>query len=67
MLHENLRRTYKSYHLRENEMFVEIDDKYLKRLNEFKEQLEKQKEVREKSRMGKKSWAEKNRKKEIDE
>ncbi|MCF6334796.1 MAG: hypothetical protein L3J12_03550 [Spirochaetales bacterium] len=48
-------------------MFIEIGDKYLKRLNEFKEQLEKQKEVREKSRMGKKLWAEKNRTKEIDE
>jgi len=67
MLHENLRRTYKSHHPRENEMFVEIDENYLKRLNEFKEQLEKQKEVREKSRMGKKRWAEKNRTKEIDE
>ncbi len=67
MLYVNLRRTYKSHHPRENEMFVEIDDKYLKRLNEFKEQPEKQKDVRERSRMGKKRWAEKNRTKEIDE
>lgn len=67
MLHENLRRTYKSHHPRENEMFIEIDDKYLRRLHEFREQLENQKEVREKSRMGKKRWVEKTLKKEIDE
>ena len=50
MLYDNLRRVYKSFHPRENEYFKEVDEKYISRIEAFRELLLKQKTVTDKHR-----------------
>lgn len=60
-LHENIRRVYKTYHPRENSYFKEIDEDYLERLKDFKEELSKQKRISMKRRKIKKRYYARNR------
>jgi integrase/recombinase XerD len=60
-LHENIRRVYKSYHPRENLYFKEVDERYLERLNKFKEELSRQKQITRRERKMKKRFYAKNR------
>lgn len=41
MLIENMKRTYKTYHSRENKYFDEVDDKYLEDVEELRNQIQK--------------------------
>jgi site-specific recombinase XerD len=50
LLYDSLKKIYRSHHPRENELYEEIDDKYLTELYEFKKRLEEQKRVRDKKR-----------------
>ncbi len=47
---ENMKKSYKSHHPRENDLYLEVDDSYKANLFEFKAQLEQQKKKREKRR-----------------
>lgn len=49
-LYDNLKRIYKSHHPRENEYYKEVDDKYLKGLESFREKVEKRKRRTDKER-----------------
>lgn len=49
-LHENMKRIYKSYHPRENQLWREVDEGYLGRLRALQEQLERQGEATAKKR-----------------
>ena len=60
-LHENIRRVYKSFHPRENSYFKEVDEAYLKRLNQFKEEISKQKRISGIKRKIKRRYYAKNR------
>ena len=50
---ESLKKVYKSYHPRENGYYREVDDKYLKRIEEFKKDLEGRKRFRNSLKSGK--------------
>jgi len=39
-LYENMKKIYKSYHPRENQLWQEVDGEYLKRLEVFRRDLE---------------------------
>ena len=47
ILDDSMKRSYRTYHPRENELYLEVDDSYKARLFEFKAQLEKQKKIRD--------------------
>lgn len=49
-LYENMKKIYKSYHPRENEYYKEVDEKYLKRLEAFRQELERQNAITYKKR-----------------
>jgi integrase/recombinase XerD len=51
-LYDNLKRIYRRYHPRENELLREVDEAYLKRLNGFYEYLKS----REKNDLKKRAW-----------
>ena len=42
---DNLKRIYKTYHIRENEYFKEIDSDYINRIEIFVNQLKKQNKI----------------------
>lgn len=45
LFYESLKRVFKSYHPRENAYYEEVDNEYLRRLQAFKKELEKQKAI----------------------
>lgn len=55
-LFDNLKRIYKSYHPRENEYYIEIDDEYVKCLEDFTKELKWQKAKTVRERKGKRRW-----------
>ena len=55
-LYDNMKRIYRTYHPRENELFREVDDEYRKRLETFRAALTKQHRICETQRAYKKEW-----------
>ena len=60
---ENMKRIYKSYHARENELYEEVGDEYLKRLDAFIQRLKRQKKRSAKNKHIGRAWYERNREK----
>jgi integrase/recombinase XerD len=58
---ENMKRIYRTYHPRENELFKEVDGEYMKRLKALRERLVKQKKRSIAHREASKRWYEKNK------
>ena len=50
MMYESLKRIYKSYHPRENELYEDVDDEYLKKLNNLETLILEQKKKRERKK-----------------
>jgi hypothetical protein len=57
-LYDNMKRIYRKYHPRENELYREVDDEYRRRLAKFRAVLLKQHEITAKKRDYKKMWYE---------
>lgn len=55
-LYENMKKIYKSYHPRENQLWQEVDEEYLKRLEAFSKELEVRNAITEKNRAYHRSW-----------
>ena len=55
-LYENMKKIYKSYHPRENQLWQEVDGEYLKRLEAFRGELEVRNAITEKNRAYHRSW-----------
>jgi hypothetical protein len=55
-LHENMKRIYKSYHPRENQLWCEVDQKYTGRLEGLRYELERQAMVTERKRATHNRW-----------
>ena len=55
-LHENMKRIYKSYHPRENQLWCEVDDEYLGRLQTLQAQLQRQGAIVAKKRGYNRRW-----------
>jgi site-specific recombinase XerD len=62
-LYESVKRIYKIYHPRENEYYREIDDEYLKELNELKVKVSSQREITLKKRVAKRRYYERKKQK----
>ena len=60
-LYENMRRIYRTYHPRENELFKEVDDEYMRQLVELRARLLKRKVQSVKHREARRRWYEKNK------
>ncbi|MCG8568837.1 MAG: tyrosine-type recombinase/integrase [Spirochaetes bacterium] len=59
MLPVSMKRIYRSYHPRENGFYKEVDTAYYRRIYEFKQRLIKQNQIRDRERVYKKRWYEK--------
>ena len=47
MMGDSIKRSYRSHHPRDNDLYLEVDESYKARLFEFKTELEKQKRIRD--------------------
>jgi len=63
---ESLKKVYKTYHPRENDYYEEVGGEYLTKLNEFREQLVKQKRLRERDRKTKEKYILRKKQKKVD-
>jgi hypothetical protein len=50
MMYESMKKIYRTYHIRENEYYKEVDEEYMSHINTFKEKLIEQKRIRERDR-----------------
>jgi hypothetical protein len=57
----NMKCIYKSYHPRENQLWQEVDQEYLARLEVFQRELEKQQPITQAKRGIHRRWYEKHR------
>lgn len=60
-LHESMKRIYKSYHPRENQLWQEVDDEYRKRIEEFRSELQRQAQITARKREALHLWYEKHK------
>jgi len=55
-LYENMKKIYKSYHPRENQLWQEVDGEYLKRLEAFRKEIEMGNAITKKNRAYHRRW-----------